>query len=762
VSWQLASFLILGVALVLGFAWYERSRPSARVLALVAALAALAVVGRIAFAPFPNVKPTTDIVLFAGYALGGAPGFAVGAVAAVVSDIFFLQGPWTPWHMAAWGGVGLAGGALGTLVRGRTRRGPSGGEAAPRELGRWSLAAACGLAGLGFGLVMDLYMWTLGAEQTVAAYAVVSGRSLPFNVAHVVGNVTLSLIIGPPLVRALGRYRRRFEARWPAPGAVGAPAAPAVVASALSLALFAFTWAPAAEAASSTERAARYLEGAQNSDGGFGRTLGGPSAPPLTDWASLGLAGAGRNPRDVKRGRSSALDYLKRNASSIDDTNDLERAILVVRAAGVSPRSFAGRDLYRELLRRREADGSFGAGKIDFTTFGIFALRAAGESAGSVRVRRAADWLTDQQGADGGFPANQFARSDVDDTGAAVHAFAAAGYSSSHPDVARALRYLADAQASSGGFPQMKGGAPNAQSTAYALQGLVAIGRGGGSSARRARTYLRSRQAPDGSIRQSAGSSASPVWPTSQAILALAGQTFPIDPVPRRPAATPPPAGAGGPGGGGAGGNEPKGTQGGNESGGPKNRPAEAARAGTGTSGRGVGGSGGGGSGTGGAGPAGGRGSAGDAGGIAAPGSTSPAGAASAAPPKPGGPGAGGPVADPGGLASPGALDLTTPPPGSSAGLDLGVLGAAKGSPGGALGELFSHGAALATGPAASNDRGAGAGSGQRGGIHLAWLLVALAAVSALAAAGAAARRVAARRARPRARRQGAPLQHLS
>jgi Family of unknown function (DUF6580) len=256
VSWQVTSFLILGLALALGFAWYEGSRPSARVVALVAALAALAVVGRIAFAPFPNVKPTTDIVLFAGYALGGAPGFAVGAVAAVVSDIFFLQGPWTPWHMAAWGGVGLAGGLLGTPVRRRAGADPDRDEAAPRELGRWPLALACGLAGLGFGLVMDLYMWTLGAEQTPTAYVVISGRSLPFNVAHVVGNVTFALLIGPPLVRALGRYRRRFEVHWPAPaGAVSAPGAVAAAACVLSLGAWSLVGAPGAEAASSTERA---------------------------------------------------------------------------------------------------------------------------------------------------------------------------------------------------------------------------------------------------------------------------------------------------------------------------------------------------------------------------------------------------------------------------------------------------------------------------------------------------------------------------
>src|SRR4051794_41345589 len=137
--------LILGLALAAGFAWYERTHPSARVLALVATLAALAALGRIAFAPIPNVKPTTDIVLLTGYALGGAPGFAVGAVAALASNVFFGQGPWTPWQMCAWGGVGV-GGAL--LAR-----------AAGRELGRAALAAACALAGAAPRGGLNVHPW---------------------------------------------------------------------------------------------------------------------------------------------------------------------------------------------------------------------------------------------------------------------------------------------------------------------------------------------------------------------------------------------------------------------------------------------------------------------------------------------------------------------------------------------------------------------------------------------------------------------------
>ena len=124
-SWQLGAFAILGLALAGGFAWYERTRPDARIVALVGTLAALAALGRIAFAALPNVKPTTDIVLIAGYALGGAPGFVVGALAGLTSNFFFGQGPWTPWQMAAWGAVGVLG-AL--LARGTRWRGSAAGR----------------------------------------------------------------------------------------------------------------------------------------------------------------------------------------------------------------------------------------------------------------------------------------------------------------------------------------------------------------------------------------------------------------------------------------------------------------------------------------------------------------------------------------------------------------------------------------------------------------------------------------------------------
>ncbi|HEY6758643.1 MAG TPA: hypothetical protein VI318_04110 [Baekduia sp.] len=213
-TWQLTTFTLLALVLGLGFAWYERTHPSSKVLAMVATLAALAALGRIAFAPLPNVKPTTDIVFLCGYVLGGAPGFAVGALAALSSNLVFGQGPWTPWQMVAWGTVGVIGAAWAPLTRGRLPRVPTA-----------ALLVVCALF---YGALTNLSTLTAaGGTPSLAQWAVVETSGLPFDIAHAVGNVAFFLAFGPAFVRVLQRYRARLEVRWTA----AAPAAPSTPSS---------------------------------------------------------------------------------------------------------------------------------------------------------------------------------------------------------------------------------------------------------------------------------------------------------------------------------------------------------------------------------------------------------------------------------------------------------------------------------------------------------------------------------------------------
>ena len=513
-SWQAASFGLLVLALGCGFAWYEREKPPARVLALVAVLAALAVVGRLAFAAIPNVKPTTDIVLFAGYALGAVPGFAVGAVTAIVSNVFLSQGPWTLWQMAGWGAVGVGGAVLARVMR-------------SRKANRLVLAAACGLAGLAFGAWMDVYQWTLAARQDLDSYVAVAATSLPYNLAHAIGNVVFCLLIGPAFVRALRRYRRRLEVTWEATPAGAGAAAAALAALALAGGLPGRADSASA-AASPSERAVRYLLRAQNRDGGFGGAPGQRSSQLLTGWSGLGLAAAGRNPQDVRPRRGDSIaEYVRRSAGSLADIGEIERTVLLLEAGGLSSRSFAGRDLVARIERRRRGDGSI-AGYVSYTAFGILALKAARHSVGSAT----ASWLERAQGSDGGFGLTPRSGADFDMTGAALQALAAARRAGGAV-AGKAVDYLRRGQNSDGGFGQMKGRTSNAQSTAYAVQGLVAV-HSGGDVVTRAMRYLKRLQRRNGSIRYSGVSSQTPVWVTAQALTALRRKPFPLATVKRR------------------------------------------------------------------------------------------------------------------------------------------------------------------------------------------------------------------------------------
>lgn len=202
VAWQLGSLAVLAVALIAGFVWFERSRPPARVVAAVAMLASFAVIGRIVFAPFPNVKPTTDIVIIAGFALGAEPGLLVGALAALVSNFYFAQGPWTPWQMFAWGLCGLFGALLARASRGR--------------LGRVPLAICCAAAGLIYGVILNFgSAVTFGGSDLWTSFVVYSGQALAFDVAHAVGNFAFCMLAGPALIVMLRRLREKATLHWP-------------------------------------------------------------------------------------------------------------------------------------------------------------------------------------------------------------------------------------------------------------------------------------------------------------------------------------------------------------------------------------------------------------------------------------------------------------------------------------------------------------------------------------------------------------------
>ena len=237
------------------FASYEASRPRLRDIMPTVVLAALAAAGRILFAPIPDFKPVSAIAIIAGVAFGRKSGFMVGALAALASNFFFGQGPWTPWQMYAWGLVGYGAGLLAMVpakrrVTGsknscRARSGEATGvtcgllspdgetESAallPHQVRTDKENRACStrrlldahptivyaygfLACLGYGFILNA--WSIlsffhaqasGWAGILAVYA----TALPFDIVHGVATVVFLLALYGPWRRKLERVRRKF------------------------------------------------------------------------------------------------------------------------------------------------------------------------------------------------------------------------------------------------------------------------------------------------------------------------------------------------------------------------------------------------------------------------------------------------------------------------------------------------------------------------------------------------------------------------
>jgi energy-coupling factor transport system substrate-specific component len=522
VSWQLGAFAVLGAGLLAGFAWYERTRPDARIVALVGTLAAFGALGRIAFAAIPNVKPTTDIVLIAGFALGGAPGYVVGAVAALSSNFFFGQGPWTPWQMAGWGLVGIGGALLARGTRGR--------------IGRASLAAISFVVGFAFTALQDVGDWVTYSDHSLAQLGVYVGKGLGFDLIHACGCFAFALAFGPSMIRALRRFRKRLHVTWlPSAAELGSSTLALIAVGALAASAVRPTPASAASAvrptpASAASRAAsghrtpiEYLLSVQNRDGGFGLAPGQASSTMASGWVAMAFEYGGVDPRHAAvRGGPNLIDYLAGTINQETDPGSIERTALAASKVGDVLKSRFGR-LRKQLSRLAGRNGSV-RGQTNLTAFGILAMRAA-----LLEVpKRMVSWLARQQDRDGGFNyATAGAVSDVDDTGAALEALAGSG----HAAVVRgAVAFLRAAQNRDGGFPSAPGGASNAQSTAFAIQGLIAAGVSPGS-VRRGQSpspiaYLRSLIQRDGAVDYAKGVTQTPVWVTAQTQLALSGRAL--------------------------------------------------------------------------------------------------------------------------------------------------------------------------------------------------------------------------------------------
>ncbi len=196
--YYLASILIIGYTMLPFLMVFERRRPQARELVLLAVLSALAVASRAAFIWLPHFKPTCAIIMIAGIAFGAESGFMVGAVAAFASNFIFGQGPWTPWQMFAFGMAGFLAGLF-------CRRG---------VLNKNRFA----LAGFGFlmiflliGPILDTCaLFTMASAINAGTVGAVYLSGIPVNLVHAAAVGLTLLFFSRPMLEKLDRVRMKY------------------------------------------------------------------------------------------------------------------------------------------------------------------------------------------------------------------------------------------------------------------------------------------------------------------------------------------------------------------------------------------------------------------------------------------------------------------------------------------------------------------------------------------------------------------------
>lgn len=192
------SLLVIVLAMVPFFLTFEKRRPQARELVIIATLSAIAVLGRAIFFMLPNFKPVCAIVIIAGVCFGGEAGFLVGAVTGFVSNFFFQQGLHTPWQMVCFGLVGFFAGALfskGLLKKKRI------------SLCVYGFLATFFL----YGGVINLSTVFLAGEAITRELIFASYLSaiIP-DLTHAVSTVVFLLLLSPFMIQTLDRIKMKY------------------------------------------------------------------------------------------------------------------------------------------------------------------------------------------------------------------------------------------------------------------------------------------------------------------------------------------------------------------------------------------------------------------------------------------------------------------------------------------------------------------------------------------------------------------------
>lgn len=196
-NYYLTSTLIL-VALMLPFGLeYKNRNPNTKKLVLIASLAAIASIGRVAFYMLPQFKPVLAIVIISSVVIGPYEGFMVGALTGFVTNFYFGQGIWTIWQMFAFGIAGFLAGCLFRRIK-----------VSRLSLCIYGLLSAFFI----YGLIMNYetlitYPGPITKGRVLATYA----AGIPVDGIHGIATYIFLFIIYNPFVKKITRIKMKYN-----------------------------------------------------------------------------------------------------------------------------------------------------------------------------------------------------------------------------------------------------------------------------------------------------------------------------------------------------------------------------------------------------------------------------------------------------------------------------------------------------------------------------------------------------------------------
>ena len=137
----------------------------------------------------------TAICVMTAIYLGAEAGFLCGSLSVLISNIWFGQGPWTPFQMLGFGLIGLIAGYLSRVL-----------------LRSNALLLLYGVvAGVAYSFVMDIWtvLWYAGGFDR-GLYAAALLSALPFTALYAVSNVVFLLILRKPVGNKLNRVKIKY------------------------------------------------------------------------------------------------------------------------------------------------------------------------------------------------------------------------------------------------------------------------------------------------------------------------------------------------------------------------------------------------------------------------------------------------------------------------------------------------------------------------------------------------------------------------